>query len=66
MFEFVDAVCISMFIYLRSIVLTLETTNEIMQVYQKYPQLDGQYLQELLGVAWSVCGELHSLENKGN
>ncbi len=55
-FEFVDAVCLSMFIYLRSIVLTLETTNEIMQVYQKYPNLEGQYLQELLGVAWSVCG----------
>ncbi len=51
-----DAVCLSMFVYLRSIVLTLETTNEITQVYQKYPQLEGQYLQELLGVAWSVSG----------
>ena len=38
-FEFIDAVCLSMFIYVRSVVLKLETTNEIMQVYQKYAKL---------------------------
>ena len=49
-----------MFIYLRAVVLTRETSNEILQVYQKYPQLEGQYLNELIRLAWSVCEELRS------
>lgn len=55
-----------MFIYMRSRVLTMESTNEILQVYQKYPQLQGESLQELLGLAWSVCEELRNLEGKNS
>jgi hypothetical protein len=47
--------CLAMFIYLRAVVLTRETSNEILQVYQKYPQLEGQYLFDLIRLAWSVC-----------
>lgn len=65
-FEFVDSVCLSMFIYMRSRVLTMESTNEILQVYQKYPQLQGESLQELLGLAWSVCEELRNLDVKNS
>lgn len=54
-YEFVDAMCLAMFIYLRAVVLTRETSNEILQIYQKYPQLEGQYLFELIRLAWSVC-----------
>ena len=38
-FEFIDAMCLAMFIYMRSIVLAKETAGEILQVYQKYPAL---------------------------
>ena len=38
-----------------------------MQVYSKYPQLEGQYLFELVRLAWSVCEELRSqASNPGN
>ena len=52
-----------MFIYLRAVVLTRETSNEILQVYQKYPQLEGHFLHELVRLAWSVCEELRSTAN---
>ena len=55
-----------MFIYMRSRVLTMESTNEILQVYQKYPQLQRESLQELLGLAWSVCEELRNLDGKNS
>ena len=44
-FEFIDAMCLAMFIYMRSIVLTRESSYEILQIYQKYPQIKlGGYL----------------------
>lgn len=56
-----------MFIYMRSIVLTRETANEIMQIYQKYPPLSkGSYLEELISLAWSVCEELKSQQSTQN
>jgi hypothetical protein len=42
--------CIAMFIYMRSLVLTRETANEILQIYQKYPQLEGQDLATLISL----------------
>ena len=50
--------CLAMFIYMRAVVLTRESANEILQIYSKYPQLEGQYLFELIRLAWSVCEEL--------
>ncbi len=62
-FEFIDAMCLAMFMYMRSIVFTKETAGEILQVYQKYPQLKrGAYLEELITLAWTICEEL-ALEN---
>lgn len=53
--------CLAMFIYMRSIVLTRETSYEILQVYQKYPQIKlGGYLEELITIAWSVCETLRN------
>lgn len=50
-----------MFIYMRSIVLTRETSNEILQIYSKYPVLKkGEYLEELVKLAWAVCDELRA------
>lgn len=60
-FEFIDAMCLAMFIYMRSIALTRETAYEIQQIYQKYPQLKkGGYLQELISLAWSLCEALRN------
>lgn len=53
--------CIAMFIYMRSLVLTRETANEILQIYQKYPQLEGQDLATLISLAWSVIDALRTL-----
>ncbi len=36
--------CLAMFIYLRSVAVTRETPNEILQIYQKYPPLEGTFL----------------------
>lgn len=37
--------CLAMFMYMRSIVLSKETAGEILQVYQKFPALKrGIYL----------------------
>lgn len=48
-----------MFVYLRSIALTRETAYEILQIYQKYPNLKkGGYLEELINIAWSLCEAL--------
>lgn len=58
--------CLAMFIYMRSIVLTRETANEILLIYQKYPQLSGEYLKELIGLAWSLCHELRTLKDNHN
>lgn len=45
-FQFIDAMCVAMFVYMRSIALTRETAYEILQTYQKYPSLKkGGYLQ---------------------
>ncbi len=60
--------CLAMFMYMRSIVFTKETAGEILQVYQKYPQLKrGAYLEELITLAWTICEELaleyHNAEN---
>ena len=53
-----------MFIYMRSLVLTRETSNEILQIYQKYPQIKlGGYLEELVTIAWSVCEALRNPNN---
>jgi hypothetical protein len=65
-YEFVDAMCLAMFIYLRTVVLTRETANEILQIYQKYPQLEGHFLTELVTLAWSVCEELRNLNISNN
>jgi len=46
---------------MRSLVLTRETTNEILQIYQKYPQLEGQDLAALISLAWSVIDALRAL-----
>lgn len=55
--------CLAMFIYMRSIVFTKQTAGEILSVYQKYPVLKrGDYLDELIALAWTVCEELR-LEN---
>lgn len=44
-FEFIDSMCLAMFIYMRSLALTRETAYEIQQIYQKYPSLKkGGYL----------------------
>jgi hypothetical protein len=44
-FEFIDAMCVAMFVYIRNLALNRETANEITQVYQKYPVLKkGGYL----------------------
>ena len=60
-FEFIDAMCVAMFIYMRSVVLSRETASEILQVYQKYPLLEkGSYLEELLNLAWSICDALRN------
>lgn len=59
-FQFVDAMCLAMFIYMRTLVFTRETTNEIQQLYQKYPALEGNDLRQLLALAWSVNDELAS------
>ena len=65
-FEFIDAMCLSMFIYMRSIAFTKETAGEILQVYQKYPPLKrGAYLEELITLAWTICEEL-ALESQNN
>jgi hypothetical protein len=53
--------CLAMFIYMRSLVLTRETANEILQIYQKYPQLEGQDLATLISLAWSVIDALRTL-----
>lgn len=58
--------CLAMFIYMRSLVFTRETANEILQIYQKYPQLEGNDLKELINLAWSVCEELRTLSNNQN
>lgn len=55
-FQFIDAMCLAMFMYMRSIVFTKETAGEILQVYQKYPPLKrGSYLDELITLAWTIC-----------
>lgn len=53
--------CLAMFIYMRSLVLTRETANEILQIYQKYPQLEGQDLAALISLAWSAIDALRAL-----
>jgi len=58
--------CLAMFIYLRAIVFTRETANEILTVYQKFPALDIGYLKELIQLAWNVCEELRQLNNNTN
>jgi autonomous glycyl radical cofactor GrcA len=45
------------------VVVTRETANEILKIYQKYPALEGQFLFELVRLAWSVCEELRNLAN---
>lgn len=52
-----------MFIYMRTLVFTRETANEIQQIYQKYPELEGNDLKQLIALAWSVCEELRKLAN---
>jgi hypothetical protein len=41
-----------MFLYMRSLVLTRETANEILQIYQKYPQIEGDDLAGLIALGW--------------
>ena len=66
-YEFIDAMCLAMFIYMRAIAQTRQTANEIYQVYSKYPALEGQYLFELIKLAWSVCDELRTqVSNRAN
>lgn len=38
-FDFIDAMCVAMFVYMRSLALNRESSNEILQIYQKYPSL---------------------------
>ncbi len=60
-FPFIDAMCVAMFMYLRSLVITKDRSAEIQKIYQKYPPLEkGQYLQELLSLARSLGEEMRS------
>jgi TBC1 domain family protein 5 len=58
-FEFIDAMCVAMFIYIRHLALSRESAYEITQVYQKYPKLEkGKCLAELISRAWTLSEEL--------
>jgi hypothetical protein len=67
-YEFIDAMCLAMFIYMRALVFTRETANEIQQIYQKYPELEGNDLRQLITLAWNVIEELRALasNSQGN
>ena len=55
-FEFIDSMCLAMFIYMRKSALSTETAYGIQQIYQKYPEMKkGGDLEELIGLAWSLC-----------
>jgi hypothetical protein len=43
-----------MLIYLRDLALSKEKSYEVLQLYQKYPKVQGQYLKELIKLAWTV------------
>ncbi len=62
--------CVAMYVYMRSVVLSLESGSQILQTYQKYPSLEkGQYLEELISLAWSLCEALRNSNeqnSKGN
>lgn len=59
--------CVAMFVYMRSVALTRETSYEILQIYQKYPSLKkGGYLEELISLAWSLCESLRQPASNPN
>lgn len=58
-FDFIDVMCVAMFVYMRSLALNKESSSEILQIYQKYPNLTkGNYLEELISLAWSLSDSL--------
>lgn len=52
--HFIDCSCLAMLVYLRDIALTKEKGYECLQLYQKYPRVQGQFLRDLIKLAWSI------------
>lgn len=49
-----DFVCLAMIIYLRDIALNKESSLQIVQIYERFPTIDGTYLEELLNLSWAL------------
>lgn len=49
-----------MLIYLRDIVLTKEKGYEVLQMYQKYPRVTGQFLRDLIRLAWNIRDHINN------
>ena len=43
-----------MLVYLRELALGKDKGYEVLQLYQKYPKVQGNYLKELIKLAWNI------------
>lgn len=43
-----------MLVYLRDLALSKDKGYEVLQLYQKYPKVQGSYLKELIKLAWNI------------
>ena len=55
---FIDCTTLAMLMYLRDIALKKDSSFEILQLYQKYPKVQGKYLQEVVNLAWTIKDHL--------
>ena len=53
-FDHLDFLCAAMLIYLREITLNKESSLQIMQIYEKFPTVNGTYFQELISLSWTL------------
>jgi hypothetical protein len=58
--QFIDCTSLAMLIYLRDIVLTKEKGYEVLQMYQKYPRVTGQFLRDLIRLAWNIRDHINN------
>ena len=51
---FIDCTILAMLMYLRDVALKKDSSFLILQLFQKYPKVQGKSLQELVTLAWNV------------
>ena len=62
--NFVECTTLAMMIYLRELTLKKDSAFEILQLYQKYPKVQGKHLQEVVNLAWTVKEHLRMAMEK--